>query len=487
MGLLSANSIVVLADTTPSLASNVMRSFIAPVVGALGVLASLACVVFIIVGSYHYMTSSGKPENLEHAKKIIRNALIGLIIVLAAGVLTAILTHAYGTPGGGVGETMPTLTSIQPVHTSSNLVGVIITAITGVLASIISSIAAPFIQALKYFITGTPLMAANPSVFKLWLTIIGMTDALFVLLIALLGFGVMSYATFGLDEIEIKHLLPQIGLVFLLANTSIFAIDGIISLSNAMIHALNSVFSPTLVWSSLLAVANQANVLSIAALIIMIFFLILVVCLLVYYVGRLVALYLGAVLSPLICITWLIPGFKDFAESAAKVYLATIFVLFIHVVILELAASIFAGLALTGSNSSPDPIMSLIIGLATILALLKTQGLLMQLSYISIGPKTIRKLGGQFITGISYISTKNPELLTPAHSSVILSTTRLGSNISMPKMATTSPLVMNSKTTDSIPIMPPIDHSARTTKKTASITKLTRGTKTANLTYVKGK
>jgi hypothetical protein len=447
MGLLSATSIVLADKTSPSLAANVMQSFVSPVISVLAVVATLACVLFIIIGGYQYMTSSGKPNNLENAKKIIRNALIGLIIILAASALTAILTHAYGNPGSGVAEKIPALTTIQPNHDQSSLVGVIISAITGLLANIITSIAVPFLDALKYFITSTPLMAANGSVFKLWLTILGITDVLFVLLIALLGFRIMSFATLGLDEIEFKHLLPQIGLIFLLANTSIFAIDGVISLSNAMIHALNSVYSPVSVWTTLTTVANQANVLSIAALLIMVFFLILVVCLLVYYVGRLVALYLGAVLSPLVCVLWLVPGFKDFAENAAKVYLATIFVLFIHVVILQLAASIFTGLALTGPSNTPDPIMALIVGLATILALLKTQGLLMQLSYVSIGPKTVRKLGGQFITGISYMSTRSPGLITQARNSVMLSTTRVNRSLSASKIITKSPLKISSKAT----------------------------------------
>jgi type IV secretion system pilin len=425
MGLLSATSITVLADTTsPTLAASTMRSFVDPVVTTMGVVATLLCAVLIVMGGYRYMTSSGKPDDLQQAKKIIKNALIGLVIVLSAGVLTALLTHAYGNVASPNAEKIPSLTLIQPKHVAANLVDVIISAITGVLANIVTSISIPFIDALKYFITATPLMAANPGVFKLWLTIVGITDTIFVLVIALLGFRLMSFSTIGLDEIEFKHLLPQVGLIFLLANTSIFAIDGIISLSNAMIRALNSVFSPISVWTTLTNVANQANILSIAALLIMVFFLILVVCLLVYYVGRLVALYLGAVLSPLICVLWLVPGFKDFAENAAKVYLATIFVLFIHVVILQLASSIFAGLALTGPNHSPDPIMALIVGLATILALLKTQGLLMQLSYVSIGPKTVRKLGSQFITGISYATTKSSGNFALARHSVDVSASR---------------------------------------------------------------
>jgi len=137
----------------------------------------------------------------------------------------------------------------------------------------------------------------------------------------------------------------------------------------------------------------------------MIVFLILAVILLVYYVGRLVTLYIGAVLSPLVFMMLLIPGFKDFAVNAIKTYISTIFVLFVHVVILILAASIFAGL-ISSDTHSADPIMALIVGLATIIALLKTQGLMMQFSYASIGPKTARKLGSQFVNSVSLITSK---------------------------------------------------------------------------------
>jgi hypothetical protein len=139
-------------------------------------------------------------------------------------------------------------------------------------------------------------------------------------------------------------------------------------------------------------------------LLIMIVFLILSVILVIYYVGRLVTLYAGAVLSPIVFLLWLVPGFRDFVHSAVKVYLSTIFVLFIHVVILQLAASIFASITAAGSARSVDPIMALLVGLATITALLKTQGLMMQLSYASIGPKTARMLGGQFINSVSSVS-----------------------------------------------------------------------------------
>jgi hypothetical protein len=400
---LSAIHLEWLADTSAS----VMHSYITPIVGTMVVLASLVCVFFIVNSGFHYLTSSGKPERLEHAKLVLRNALIGLIIVVAAGTLTAVLSHAYGSPGGSVNQQLPVLSAIKPQPVSNGLVDVLIKAITGLLNNIIQSAAQPFLKALAFFTTATPLMAANSSVFNLWLVIVGIADALFVLVVALLGFHVMSYATFGLDELEFKHLLPQLGLVFVLVNSSLFLIDGLISLSNAMIRALDVGFGNVTVWSVLTKIVDQASGLGLATLLIMVAFLVFAVILLVYYVGRIVTLYVGAVLSPLALLLWLIPSFRDFSISAAKVYLTTIFVLFIHVVILQLAASLFSGMAAGSPTQTPDTLMALVVGLATLIALLKTQGVLTQLSYVSVGPKTARKLGSQFINGVSYFGGKD--------------------------------------------------------------------------------
>jgi hypothetical protein len=383
---------------------------VTPIVEVLGGLATLVATFFLVNGGIHYMTSSGNPEKLEHAKKVIRNALVGLVLVIGAGVLVGILTHAYNSSAGsGLGKLgSPSLEAIQPAKTSGSLIDILVDAIVGLFKNIIESAAAPFIAALTYFTHGTPLMASNPSVFDLWLAIVGIADALFILVVVLLGFHVMSAATLGLDEIEFKHLLPQLALTFFLINTSIFVVDGVISLSNGMISALYAAFPITTVWTALEAVATQAGGLGLVALLIFVAFLVLVVILLIYYVTRLVTLYLGAILSPLIVLLWLVPGFKDFAMAAIKTYVTTIFVLFVHVVILLLAASIFEGMIQGSPNKTLDPIMSAIVGLATITALIKTQGVLMQLSYVSVGPKAMRKLGGDFMTGIRYVSKLKP-------------------------------------------------------------------------------
>jgi hypothetical protein len=408
-------NLAIMADT--SSAATVMGSFVAPVVRTMCVLASLVCVFFLVNGGINYMTSAGKPENLDHAKKIIRNALIGLVIVLAAGVLTEILTHAYAGSSAAMNAKLPNLTAIPPKPVSNGVVDILIKAITGLFNNIIQSIATPFLKALSFFTTSTPLMANNSTVFNLWLAMVGITDALFVLVVALLGFHVMSFATFGFDEIEFKHLLPRIGLIFLLLNTSIFAIDGIIELSNAMIHAVTAAGGATSVWNVLTEVVKQAGGQGVATLLIMVAFLIFAVILLVYYVGRLVSLYIGAVLSPVILLLWLVPGFRDFAETAGKIYLMTVFVLFVHVIILQLAASLFAGMIVGSPTHTPDTLMAMITGLATLIALLKTQGVMMQFSYASIGPRSARKLSGQFMTGVSYLGDKGKTAVTTIRSS----------------------------------------------------------------------
>lgn len=394
-------SMTFFADTSGAV--QVMREYVAPTIKLLASLASIASVFFIVNAGYLYMTSSGKPEQLEHAKHVLKNAILGLVIVLAAFTITNILTGAYSDPHTTGSAALPSLEAIPPNDVNNGLIDVLIKAVIGFVNNIIQAVATPFLGALDFFTKATPLMASNPTVFNFWLAMVGISNLLLVIVVALLGFHIMSASTFGLDEIEFKHLLPRIGLIFLVMNTSIFMIDGIIALSNVLIDAVGKISGASTVWLTLSEVVKQASGQSLAALLLMLAFLILSVVLLVFYVGRLVALFIGAVLSPLVALVWLIPGFRDFAETAFKTYLVTIFVLFIHVVILQLAASLFTGMSTTTGNDIPDTLMAMVVGLATILVLLKTQGVMMQFSYVSMGARNMRKLGGQFLNGVSYL------------------------------------------------------------------------------------
>ena len=385
-------------------AANAMQAYVKPAVLTLSALAGTACAFFLVNSAIQYMTSKGDPEKLAHAKKIFKNALIGFVLVLAAATLVSVLSHAYGSPSTAASDKLPTLQAIEPAKTDNGLVDVLINAVVGLLRNVVQSVAKPFLEALSYFLNSTPLMGDNSSVFNLWLAIVGITDVLFVLAVALLGFQVMSFSTFGFEELDIRQLLPQLALVFVLANTSIFVIDSIIGLSNAMIHALQSGFPSTDIWAVLGQITEKSSDLGVAGLLVMVAFLVLAVMLLVYYVGRLISLYLGAILSPLVLLLWLIPAFKDFAITALKTYLTTIFVLFVHVVILLLAASIFTGMLQGDNNGQPNTLMALIVGLATVVALLKTQGFMQELSYAASAPRAARELSGSFMRGVGYMN-----------------------------------------------------------------------------------
>lgn len=410
---LTLSGLSLLADTSGAI--TVMRDYIAPTIQILVGIASIASVFFLVHGGYLYITSRGNPESLETAKRILRNALVGLVLVIGAATLTTILSSAYGNPSNTAGASLPNLQAIQPEDVGNGLVEVLIRAITGFLNNIIQTVATPFLSALDYFTKETPLMASNSGVFNLWLAMVAITDVLFILIVALLGFHVMSAASFGFDEIEFKHLLPRIGLAFLLINTSIFFIDAIIQLSNVLITAVGKVTGATSVWITLTAVVKESGGQGAAALLVMLAFLIFAVILLVYYVGRIVVLFLGAVLSPLVIALWLLPSFRDFSVSAIKTYIMTIFVLFVHVVTLMLAATLFVGMSATdGNNQVPNVLMSMVIGLATVLTLLKTQGVMMQFSYVGMGARNARKLGSQFMNGVSYLTGKGRAAMASA-------------------------------------------------------------------------
>lgn len=400
---LSVTPILGVADL--GAANSVIQSYVAPLMLTLGGLATLACTFFLVISGIQYTTSKGSPDKLEHAKRVMRNALVGLVIVLAAGTLTTILSNAYGSTNPTGIQNFPTLNTIDAPDGGFSIVDVLIKAIVGLFKHIIQSAASPFIKALDFFTHETQLMAQNPGVFKLWLTVVGIADGLFVLVLALLGFHVMSASALGIDEIEIKHLIPQLSLKFLLINTSIFAIDAVIALSNVMIKAVEAAFSSVTVWGVLSKIVDGADGLGLVALMIMVVFVILSVILLVYYVMRLVTLYIGAVLSPVIVLLSILPGFKDFATTAIKTYITSIFVLFVHAIILNLAASMFIGALTPQDGAPPNVLMSMIMGIATLLCLLKAQGVMMQMSYVSVGPRALRRLGKEFTNGVSFTAS----------------------------------------------------------------------------------
>jgi len=382
-----------------------VQGYIQPILLSLIGVASLASVLFIVIGGIEYMTSSANPERLDHAKKVLRNALIGLVMVIGTTAFTTILTGSYDSSGGSnVFQGAPTLEPVEVSDTGGGITEVLLNAIIGLFKHLIATAASPIINSIDFFTSHTPLMADNEGVFNLWLASLGIANGLFVLVIALIGFQVMSAASLGLDEVNLRQLLPKIAMTFLLMNVSIFAIDAIIGVSNIMITAISS-DGGNAVFTTLTEVLADSGKQGLVSLMLMIVFLSLSVLLLVYYVSRIIALYVGAVLSPLVAMLQILPGFRDFTATATRAYVTTIFNLFVHVVILLIAAGLFTGLKGPDPEDSYNPLMSLVGGIAAIFTLLKAQQVMMTISYASSGAKSMRKMSKQFIKGVTHMTS----------------------------------------------------------------------------------
>ena len=78
-----------------------VENFIKSVIQVMAGLAGLVATGFFVVGGYQYLSSSGNPEHLSRAKRTLIYSAAGLSIVLAAFVLTNVVTdlatNAFGS------------------------------------------------------------------------------------------------------------------------------------------------------------------------------------------------------------------------------------------------------------------------------------------------------------------------------------------------------------------------------------------------------
>ncbi len=153
---------------------------------------------------------------------------------------------------------------------------------------------------------------------------------------------------------------------------------------------------PWLTWQALAEGGAAAGFVS---LLLTVLFLILGFGLLVYYVLRLVVIYLGAVLAPLIVLMQLLPFTKGFTVAAVRTYFYTIFVLFIHAIILSLAAGLLASLA--SEQIDDQGLLTLIIGIATLTLMLKTPKTIAKWCRVNYNFKPLKNLGGQIASELA--------------------------------------------------------------------------------------
>ena len=101
---LSSLAITALVFASPAYAATGdvanIETFIKSVILILVKIAGLVSAGFFVWGGFGYITSSGNPESLDRSKKTILYSAVGLTVVLAAFVLSNIVTQLATTAFG---------------------------------------------------------------------------------------------------------------------------------------------------------------------------------------------------------------------------------------------------------------------------------------------------------------------------------------------------------------------------------------------------
>jgi len=64
------------------------------VIPAVGVIAAMVCIIFIIIGGFRYVAAAGAPEQLQQAKHTILYAIVGLIVTLWAVTIVVFVVNS---------------------------------------------------------------------------------------------------------------------------------------------------------------------------------------------------------------------------------------------------------------------------------------------------------------------------------------------------------------------------------------------------------
>lgn len=367
-----------------------------PLAGALIALAGLAAVLFISLGGLDYLTSRGQPAKLVRAKTTIVRAASGLVLVLAAGWLAGWLLASYQPPPPAASWPATSLPAAPSAE--SSLAGQIIDGLAGVGRHLVASLGQPVIDLLAGLTGQTPPLRQNPVVGRLWLAVLGLANSLFGLVVILLGLGVIAGPVLGWGEGSLRTWLPRLGLAFLAMNLSLVLAETVIGLSNSLIRAFRAAVPTTDLWAGLSALAASADGAGLAGLLLLGLVILLALALAVYYLMRLIQIYLGAILAPLVILAGLLPPLRGFAAAAARAWLSTVFVLFIHVVLLALGASLFSLLPAGGG------LADLLTAAALLLVLLKTPRVMGQLGAAGLSAKSLARLADQLAAGLGQLA-----------------------------------------------------------------------------------
>ena len=71
-----------------------VSGFVIKIINIALAVAGLIAVLFLIIGGFRYITSAGNEETAEQAKKIITNAIIGIVVIILSFVIVRVISNA---------------------------------------------------------------------------------------------------------------------------------------------------------------------------------------------------------------------------------------------------------------------------------------------------------------------------------------------------------------------------------------------------------
>jgi len=84
------------SSQSPDQAAGVLTQIFSNVFGVFTIVGGLLFILYFILGGISWLTSSGKPDRVEKAKKQMTDAVIGLIIVVASYGIAFIIGSVLG-------------------------------------------------------------------------------------------------------------------------------------------------------------------------------------------------------------------------------------------------------------------------------------------------------------------------------------------------------------------------------------------------------
>lgn len=81
------------------LETNSIQDVVANIINVAYGLAAIVALIYLIIGGYQLIISSGNPDVQEQAKSTITNAIIGLVVILISYLIIHFVLRGIGAPG----------------------------------------------------------------------------------------------------------------------------------------------------------------------------------------------------------------------------------------------------------------------------------------------------------------------------------------------------------------------------------------------------